>query len=383
MTIPVTATKAPEAITFSTNPPSSAQFGTNFTVAATGGGSANPVRFSSAGACGNSSATYTMNSGTGVCSVIADQAADNNYSAAPEVVIPVNAMPAPQTITFSTNAPATAAYNSYFTVAATGGASGNPVVFTNGGSCSNSMGTYTITSGTGTCSVIANQAANANYAAAPRWWRQRTIRDSAKPLISLRLPTRTVREQITLNATASSGLPISYSVLSGPATVNNNILTTTASGNVTVEADQGGNGDYTAANAVQQTFTVFGNAGNLNGSNCNGEFTGVYQGNLTVTSGQVCVFSNGGITGNLKLNGGTVVLENNSSVNGNLQMTAGTLTVSNSTVGKDLQISGASSFTIGPAVNIGGELAITKHSHRRGYEPGLRSQHKRQPAVPE
>ena len=59
VTIPVGAAKAPQAITFTNNPPTSAQFGTNFTVAATGGGSVNQVTFSSAGACGSSRAQPT------------------------------------------------------------------------------------------------------------------------------------------------------------------------------------------------------------------------------------------------------------------------------------------------------------------------------------
>ena len=74
---------------------------------------------------------------------------------------------ASQTITFTTNAPASATYGTQFTVAATGGASGNPVTFTSSGACTNSGATYTMTSGTGSCSVIANQAGNTNYSAAP------------------------------------------------------------------------------------------------------------------------------------------------------------------------------------------------------------------------
>jgi hypothetical protein len=72
-----------------------------------------------------------------------------------------------QTIMFTQNAPAQVAYNSSFIVAATGGASGNPVTFTSSGSCSNSGAIYTMTSGAGTCSVIANQAGNSDYVAAP------------------------------------------------------------------------------------------------------------------------------------------------------------------------------------------------------------------------
>ncbi len=73
----------------------------------------------------------------------------------------------PQAINFTMQAPASAAYGSSFTVAATGGASGNPVVFTSSGYCSNVGATYTMTSATGVCSVIANQAGNTDYLAAP------------------------------------------------------------------------------------------------------------------------------------------------------------------------------------------------------------------------
>jgi hypothetical protein len=107
-----------------------------------------------------------MTSGTGTCSVIANQAGNSNYSAATPVTKTVSATLAAQTITFTTNPPASAVYKSSFTVAATGGASGNPVTFTSSGACSNSGATYTITSTTGTCSVIVNQAGNSNYSAA-------------------------------------------------------------------------------------------------------------------------------------------------------------------------------------------------------------------------
>jgi hypothetical protein len=59
-----------------------------------------------------------------------------------------------------------------------------------------------------------------------------------------------------LSATASSGLPMSYAVLSGPATISGNLLTITGAGFVTVQASQAGNAQYAPANAVTQTFIV-------------------------------------------------------------------------------------------------------------------------------
>ena len=60
---------------------------------------------------------------------------------------------------------------------------------------------------------------------------------------------------ITLTATASSGLPVSYAV-TGPATVAGSILTITGAGMVTVTASQAGNTEYPAATPVTQSFTV-------------------------------------------------------------------------------------------------------------------------------
>lgn len=59
-----------------------------------------------------------------------------------------------------------------------------------------------------------------------------------------------------LTATASSGLPVTYSVVSGPATISGSTLSITGVGSVTVQANQAGNGTYSPAAAVQQTFTV-------------------------------------------------------------------------------------------------------------------------------
>ena len=61
---------------------------------------------------------------------------------------------------------------------------------------------------------------------------------------------------ITLTGTASSGLPVSYAVTSGPATVTGSTLTITGAGSVTVTATQAGNGTYAAATPVPQTFMV-------------------------------------------------------------------------------------------------------------------------------
>ena len=54
---------------------------------------------------------------------------------------------------------------------------------------------------------------------------------------------------VTLQATASSALPLTYSVVSGPATLSENILTLTGAGTIKVKATQAGNETYNAATA--------------------------------------------------------------------------------------------------------------------------------------
>lgn len=59
-----------------------------------------------------------------------------------------------------------------------------------------------------------------------------------------------------MNASASSGLPVTYSVVSGPGTISGNTVNITGAGTIVVQADQAGNAAYTAAAPVQRTFTV-------------------------------------------------------------------------------------------------------------------------------
>ena len=61
---------------------------------------------------------------------------------------------------------------------------------------------------------------------------------------------------LSLTATATSGLLVSYTVLSGPATVSGNTLTITGAGSVSVQATQAGNATWAAATPVPVTFIV-------------------------------------------------------------------------------------------------------------------------------
>lgn len=59
-----------------------------------------------------------------------------------------------------------------------------------------------------------------------------------------------------LSATSSSGLPVFFAVVSGPAVISGSTVTVTNTGLVTIAALQSGDGDYLAAASVDQSFNV-------------------------------------------------------------------------------------------------------------------------------
>ncbi len=63
-------------------------------------------------------------------------------------------------------------------------------------------------------------------------------------------------DTFALNATSDSGLAVSYTVISGPATISGNQVTVTGVGSVVIEATQSGDATYAPAQAVQQSFTA-------------------------------------------------------------------------------------------------------------------------------
>jgi hypothetical protein len=75
------------------------------------------------------------------------------------------------------------------------------------------------------------------------------------------------------------------------------------------------------------------------GGACNGVYNGTFQGNLTVSAGQNCVFVGGAIQGNVQLNGGNISL-------------------TNTTVTGNVQLQGGGTFSIGPSATINGNLQI-------------------------
>jgi hypothetical protein len=193
--------------------------------------------------------------GAGTVTVRASQAGNDNYNAAPNVDQTFAAAKANQTITFGPIANRTFG-DGTVTLGATAN-SGLAVTYaliTGSGTISGN--TLTIT-GAGPVTVRASQAGNDNYNAAQSVEQSFNVTKANQTITFGPLSNRTFGEgPLTLGATASSGLPVSYSLLTGSGTLAGNTLTITGAGPVTVRASQPGNDNYNAAPTVEQSFTV-------------------------------------------------------------------------------------------------------------------------------
>lgn len=116
----------------------------------------------------------------------------------------------------------------------------------------------TLTGQPGKVIIRASQEGNATFEPAPNVeiTFEVKVKDSQKITFAT-IPTKTLGDApFVLAATASSNLPIVYNIVSGPATINGNILTLTGLGKVTLKATQAGNETYFAADDVTISFCV-------------------------------------------------------------------------------------------------------------------------------
>ena len=260
--------QAPQTIVFTSAPPANVVFGDpSYTVSATGGGSGNPVLFSSGSpsVCSISGSTVFF-VGVGTCTVLADQAGSSDWSAATEASQLFTVVQATQTITFTSTAPTNASFGGpVYTVSANGGASGNPVTFSSAtpSVCTVSGATVSFV-GVGSCVVDADQSGNTDYAPALEVTQSFTV-GKASQAIALTAPASgAVGTEATLSATGgASGNPVVFSVDSASGAgvcslsgTNTATVSYAAVGRCVIDANQAGNANYSAALQVTQDITV-------------------------------------------------------------------------------------------------------------------------------
>jgi hypothetical protein len=244
---------------FTATPPNGVVGGSSVLSATASSGLA--VSFDSAtpGVCSVTGSTVIY-SVSGICTVTANQAGDASYNPAPQVTLDIGVGLTDQVIINFLAAPDTGVVNGSSTLTATGGASGNPVIFG-----SNTLAVCTVISNTvtylaaGTCKVTADQAGNANYNAAPQVSLNITVAKADQTITGLVAnPATGVVEGISaLSATASSGLTVSFgSSTPTVCAITGTTVNYLAAGTCTVTADQAGDAVYNAATQVTLNISV-------------------------------------------------------------------------------------------------------------------------------
>ncbi|MFO7938687.1 MAG: T9SS type A sorting domain-containing protein, partial [Bacteroidales bacterium] len=112
--------------------------------------------------------------------------------------------------------------------------------------------------GAGEIVVVAYQVGNDSYQ--PAAAKQTLTVAKAEQTLTFSLPAEMDIQNapLELEASASSGLPVSYTLTSGQGTISGNEFTPNAAGSYTIEASQPGNSNYSPATPVSETIEVTG-----------------------------------------------------------------------------------------------------------------------------
>jgi hypothetical protein len=193
----------------------------------------------------------------GTCTLRATQGGNSTFAAAASIDRSFKVAKTNQAITFKL--PATAIYGGpKITLVATA-TSKLAVVFTSKSAaiCTVAGNTLSLVAA-GSCVVQASQPGSANFNAAPAVTGTLVVA-KASQTTSFTLPASSTfgAAALSLAATASSGLPVTFaSTTPATCTVSVKTLKIVGAGSCVVRATQGGNGNYSAAPAVDRTLKI-------------------------------------------------------------------------------------------------------------------------------
>ena len=162
---------------------------------------------------------------------------------------------APQTLTFAAFKVQTLSGKPItLSLSAKSSAKLTPITFTSGNDAVASVADATLTiNGAGTTTITASQAGSTNVSPATAV-QTLVVNKGAQPLKFSSIPAQTYSagKSLTLNASSSANLPVTYTVgNTGVATISNNVLQLQGTGTTTVTASQEGSDFFLPASATQ------------------------------------------------------------------------------------------------------------------------------------
>ncbi len=197
--------------------------------------------------------------GVGTVVLAADQTGNADFNAAPEITTSFSVAAEKQTISAFSTIPAKTFGVAPFTIVPPRASSGLAVTVTvSSGNATISGNTVTLT-GDGPVTLAANQAGDADFAPATQVTTTFTVNGDPQTIAPFaKIATQTFGEApfAVTPPVASSGLAVTVTVKSGPATILNNTITLTGAGTVVLAADQPGDSTHAAAKEVTTSFGV-------------------------------------------------------------------------------------------------------------------------------
>ncbi|MEK6336843.1 MAG: DUF2341 domain-containing protein [Acidobacteriota bacterium] len=212
------------------------------------------------------------NASTGTYSVTAT-ATDNLGATSTSGAVSITVGKSDQSITFDP-IPDKTYGDAPFSINATS-SSGLPVNFTViSGAATLSANSVTIT-GAGSVSIRGDQAGNDSFNPAQSVTRSFNVAKAAQTITFNAIAGKTYGDApFGVSGSSSSGLPVSFAIVSGPATISGNTVTITGVGTVTVRASQAGNTNYNAAADVDRSFIINKGAATITLSNLSQTYNG-------------------------------------------------------------------------------------------------------------
>jgi hypothetical protein len=206
------------------------------------------------GVCTVSGSTATTIK-AGTCAIIASQAGNDRYAAAEPVRKSFPVARIPQTIDFPQ--PPDVAFGQPVTLTATA-SSGRPVSYsTSTPDVCTVSGRTVITTAARACAITASRTGDARYAPARDVARSFRVERAAQTINFTPPDGTTIGQPVTLSASASSGLAVSYRTdIPAVCTVSGSTVSPATVGTCTITASEPGNDNYAAAPGVSRSFPV-------------------------------------------------------------------------------------------------------------------------------
>lgn len=269
----INVAKGAQSITYTSNPGRARYLGT-YPVTATGGDSGQPVTFavdpsSDAGVCTLGAGNVVSFTGVGTCVIAADQAGNAGYDAAPTARQTITVGRARQQLIITSDSPTQRTVGGTYQATATGGASGEPVVWSvdptsEAGACTVTPSGLVTFTGVGFCVIVVNQAGNDLYDEAPDLHIWIVIGPATQAITFTSTPPAdlTVADSYQVSATGGgSGQPVTFTVDpasdAGTCSVDAaGLVTFGRIGRCIIDADQAGTANFDPAPTVRQVIMV-------------------------------------------------------------------------------------------------------------------------------